>query len=239
MGKYYPTVLKKLRTRRYSSFSTSASSGSSARIAYLSIQIFLNRIQADAFRRQLDYRATETGLHTGLGDEWLRLGGLKIAIDGGTSLHSAYMYEPFEGESEVCDYNRLNPEQLRRYFRTAQEHGWDVGIHTCGDRAMDMVVEAFADVIETCPNPDARHNVIHAYFPSDRALDLMAEHNIGKGLDDLSLSRERHDLPRCGSGADRQLGHPQHGFGQPLPGSLRLGHTAQQRGQPGRSRPSH
>jgi predicted amidohydrolase YtcJ len=128
---------------------------------------------------QLDYRALETGLRTGLGDEWLRLGGLKMAIDGGTSSHTAYMYEPFEGESEVRNYNRLNPEQLRRYFRIAQEHGWDVGIHTCGDRAMDMVVEAFADVMEDLPVADARHNVIHAYFPSERAIDLMAKHNIG------------------------------------------------------------
>ena len=139
---------------------------------------------------QLDYRATETGLHTGLGDEWLRLGGLKMAIDGGTSSHSAYMYEPFEGESEVRDYNRLNPEQLRRYFRTAQEYGWDVGIHTCGDRAMDMVVEAFADVIRECPNRDARHNVIHAYFPSDHALELMAEHNIGAVIQPTFLYHE-------------------------------------------------
>jgi predicted amidohydrolase YtcJ len=78
------------------------------------------------------------------------------------------MYEPFEGEPQVRNYNRLNPEQLRRYFRTAQEFGWDVGVHTCGDHAMDMVVEAFADVIEACPNPDARHNVIHAFFPVTR-----------------------------------------------------------------------
>ncbi len=139
---------------------------------------------------QLDYRAMETGLRTGLGDEWLRLGGLKMAIDGGTSSHTAYMYEPFEGESEVRNYNRLNPEQLRRYFCTAQEHGWDVGIHTCGDRAMDMVVEAFADVIQAYPNPDARHNVIHAYFPSDNALALMQKYNIGAVIQPTFLYHE-------------------------------------------------
>ncbi|MCB9161185.1 MAG: amidohydrolase [Caldilineaceae bacterium] len=128
---------------------------------------------------ELDARATSTGLMTGLGDAWLRLGGLKMAIDGGTSSHTAFMYAPFEGEATVGNFNRLDPAQLRRYFRTAQEHGWDVGIHTCGDRAMDMVVDAFSEVVRELPNPDARHNVIHAYFPSERALDQMGRHNIG------------------------------------------------------------
>ena len=128
---------------------------------------------------ELDARALSTGLTTGLGDPWLRLGGLKMAIDGGTSSRTAFMYAPFEGESSVGNFNRLDPAQLRRYFRTAQEHGWDVGIHTCGDRAMDMVVDALTEVVAEVPNPDARHNVIHAYFPSDRALELMARHAIG------------------------------------------------------------
>ena len=127
---------------------------------------------------ELEARARGLGIATGLGDEWLRLGGLKMAIDGGTSSHTAFMYAPFEGETHVGDFNRLDPQTLRRHFRTAQALGWDVGIHTCGDRAMDMVVDAFADVARTTPWPDARHNVIHAYFPSDRALAQMAAHRI-------------------------------------------------------------
>jgi predicted amidohydrolase YtcJ len=128
--------------------------------------------------RQLDYRARELGVFSGLGDEWLRLGGLKMAIDGGTSSHTAYMYEPFEGENEVVNYNRLATADLRRFFQVAQESSWDVGIHVCGDRATDMAVDAFAHVSRNAPRPDMRHSVIHAYFPSDRAIDQMAEHHI-------------------------------------------------------------
>jgi predicted amidohydrolase YtcJ len=128
---------------------------------------------------ELEARARSLGLRSGLGDEWLRLGGMKMAIDGGTSSHTAFMHEPFEGETEVRNFNRLDPATLRRHFRTAQELGWDVGIHTTGDRAMDMVVDAFAAVAREVSWPDARHNVIHAYFPSDRALRQMGEHRIG------------------------------------------------------------
>ena len=132
----------------------------------------------DEHEAQLNHRANGLGLSSGMGDEWLRLGGLKMALDGGTTPHTAYMYEPFEGESKVINYNRLSVDQLQHYFLMAQELNWDVGIHVCGDRGQDIVVDALAHVAKTSPWADARHNIIHAYFPSDRALAQMAEHRI-------------------------------------------------------------
>ncbi len=136
----------------------------------------------DEEETQLDYRAKELGIYTGLGDEWLRIGGLKMAIDGGTTPHTAYMYEPYEGDTELVAFNRLGLDDLYRYFRTAQELGWDVGIHCCGDHAQDMAVDTFARVARDVPNLDARHNIVHAYFPTPKALDQMAEYNIAAVL---------------------------------------------------------
>ena len=127
---------------------------------------------------RLDARAAELGIYSGFGDAWLRIGGLKMAIDGGTSSRTAYMYEPFEGETVVRPFNRLQTDDLRRFFTRAQELNWDVGIHCCGDRAQDMAVDALAYAAERHPRPDARHSIIHAYFPTDRALAQMAEHRI-------------------------------------------------------------
>jgi predicted amidohydrolase YtcJ len=132
----------------------------------------------DETEAQLDARASELGIYSGVGDEWLRIGGLKMAIDGGTSSHTAYMYEPFEGETEVGRFNRLDTADLYRYYRRAQELGWDTGIHCCGDRSQDMAVDALARVAGELPRPDARHNIIHAYFPTDHSLDLMARYHI-------------------------------------------------------------
>jgi len=131
---------------------------------------------------QLDYRARELGIYSGLGDEWLRIGALKMAIDGGTTPHTAYMYEPYLGDTELVAFNRIELDALHRYFRTAQELGWDVGIHCCGDHAQDMAVDTFARVAREVPRPDARHNIIHAYFPTPQALDQMAQYNIAAVL---------------------------------------------------------
>ena len=125
----------------------------------------------DESETHLNYRSNELGLYSGFGNEWLRLGALKMAIDGGTTSRTAYMYEPFNGETEVRDFNRLDMDQLYRYFRIAQEQGWDVGIHCCGDRAQDVAVTAFARALEDVPAHDARHSIIHAYFPTAHALE--------------------------------------------------------------------
>jgi predicted amidohydrolase YtcJ len=130
----------------------------------------------------LDCRARELGIYSGLGDDWLRIGGLKMAIDGGTTPHTAFMYEPYEGDTDLVAFNRIELDALHRYLRTAQELGWDVGIHCCGDHAQDMAVDTFAQVAREVRRPDARHNIIHAYFPTVRALEQMAATNIAAVL---------------------------------------------------------
>ena len=81
-------------------------------------------------------------------------------------------------EAEVVNYNRLSLDDLRRFFTTANELGWDVGIHCCGDHAQDLAVDALAAVAAAVPRADARHSIIHAYFPTPHSLEQMARHNI-------------------------------------------------------------
>jgi hypothetical protein len=127
----------------------------------------------------LEHRAKESAIISGLGNEWLRIGALKMLIDGGTTPHTAFMYEPYVGDSKLVAFNLISQDKLRQYFRTAQELGWDIGIHCCGDHAQDMAVDTFADIIREVPRPDARHSIIHGYFPTPRALDQMAESKLG------------------------------------------------------------
>ena len=133
---------------------------------------------------------------SGLGDDWLRLGGLKMAVDGGTTSHTAWMFQPFLGETEVRDYNRLNPADLRRYFARGHALGWDIGIHAIGDRAHHEAAAAFADVIAAAPPRDHRHNLIHAYFASEESLQQMARHNLAAVIQPTFIYFEGDDLFR-------------------------------------------
>lgn len=143
----------------------------------------------------LDDRAAGLGVASGLGDDWLRLGALKMAVDGGTTSHTAWMFQPFVGETEVKDYNRLNPADLRRYFAQGHDHGWDIGIHAIGDRAHHEVAAAFAAVLADRER-DARHQLIHAYFATEESLQHMARYDLAAVIQPTFIYYEGDDLFR-------------------------------------------
>lgn len=143
----------------------------------------------------LDARAAALGVASGLGDEWLRLGALKMAVDGGTTSHTAWMFHPFVGETEVKDYNRLDPADLQSYFARGHDLGWDIGIHAIGDRAHHEVAAAFAAVLRD-RDGDARHQMIHAYFATPESLDHMARHRLAAVIQPTFIYYEGDDLFR-------------------------------------------
>ena len=150
----------------------------------------------DESRAQLDARAAELGVFSGLGDAWLSIGALKMAVDGGTTSRTAWMFEPFVGETKVQDFNRLDPEELREFFGAGHALGWDIGIHAIGDRAAHESALAFADVIAASANKDHRHNIIHAYFADEPSLAALAEHQIGVVIQPTFIYYEGDDLFR-------------------------------------------
>ncbi|MEY2847177.1 MAG: hypothetical protein RL076_2723 [Chloroflexota bacterium] len=149
----------------------------------------------EEIEKELDDRAANLGLWSGLGDDMLRLTALKMAVDGGTTSRTAWMFKPFVGESVVRDFNRLNPADLRRYFKRGHDLGWDIGIHAIGDRAHHESALAFADAVAANPR-DHRHNIIHAYFASEESLQAMAKYKIGAVIQPTFIYFEGDDLFR-------------------------------------------
>ncbi|WP_395670257.1 amidohydrolase [Phenylobacterium sp.] len=107
-----------------------------------------------------------TGLRTGFGDDWLRLGSIKVFADGvwGTT---AAVYKPFwkgSGTTWVPD-NRgglnLEPAELQSIVKRAHAGGWQVWVHANGDRAQDEVLTAVEAAQAATPRPDARHRIEH------------------------------------------------------------------------------
>jgi predicted amidohydrolase YtcJ len=52
--------------------------------------------------------------------------------------------------------------------------GLHIGTHAIGDRAIDLVVDSYADAIRRNPRHGIRHAIIHCNIPTDHALDMMA-----------------------------------------------------------------
>ncbi len=126
----------------------------------------------------LQERFAGIGVGGGLGDDLLRLEGIKLMIDGGMSDRTARMFDAYLNEPENRGTWVVEPRRLVELIRWVHDLGWPMDIHTCGDEAQETVVQAFASSQRENPKPWLRHRVHHAYFPTPTALVVMAEAQI-------------------------------------------------------------
>jgi predicted amidohydrolase YtcJ len=111
----------------------------------------------DAMRFGLDL-----GLRTGFGDDWLRIGPMKIWLDGSLIARTAAVVEPFCDHGHSQGYLQDNPELMRRRMVAAHLGGWRVAAHAIGDRAIDFALDCFEEAQQRRPRPELRHRIEHA-----------------------------------------------------------------------------
>ena len=127
---------------------------------------------------QLDRLLETYPFASGFGNAWIRYGGLKMAIDGGLTSGTALKSWPYKGENAPRQVQlRLDLDKLDGYVKNAHDHGWDVGIHVMGDIAVERAVDAIYKAVQANPRPH-RHHIIHAYYPTEEALEKMARAGI-------------------------------------------------------------
>lgn len=126
----------------------------------------------------LKERILESGLFGGFGNDLLRVGGVKLLLDGGIGDRTARMFQPYANEPENRGVWVIDPGELPSIVRWTHDLGFSIDSHACGDEAQLRIVEAYSDAMQQNPQPQLRHRVHHAYFPTDQALHLMARHRI-------------------------------------------------------------
>jgi predicted amidohydrolase YtcJ len=108
------------------------------------------------------------GCRYNFGNEWLKVGGAKIIADGIPPLKTAWMYEPYldgtYGGLVVDGSSAVEQEaNLREMIRLLHRNRLQIGIHSCGERTIDVCSDQYMKCIEEDPW-DARHYIIHSDF---------------------------------------------------------------------------
>jgi predicted amidohydrolase YtcJ len=114
-----------------------------------------------------------------LGQGLLLSCGAKIYMDGSGAGRTAWTYQEWNKNQTEVDhgnfgYPLLKPDVYRQMVRLLHQAHINVGTHAIGDRAIDWVVDTYAAVENETPILSLRHSIIHANFPSDHAIDVMA-----------------------------------------------------------------
>ncbi len=102
-----------------------------------------------------------TGIRTGFGDEWLRIGAVKYGADGSASERTMRMSTPYIGRPDDYGILTMTQEEIHEVVEEAHRRGFQIGIHANGDVAIDMVLNAYERVQEIWPRPDPRYRIEH------------------------------------------------------------------------------
>jgi predicted amidohydrolase YtcJ len=114
-------------------------------------------------------------MHTGFGDDLLRVDGLKLLLDGG--VEAAAMDEPYANDPDFHGHLLIEPEDIELLVSAGVDRGWKVGAHAAGDLTLRTLIDVYERVLRDRPHlPPGTLVVEHAFLADakqrKRAIDL-------------------------------------------------------------------
>ena len=127
----------------------------------------LFRIASSTTPEELDDVIASWDAAPGEGDEWLRVGGVKLGVDGG--FEGGWMREPY---AEPWGQNRtfyglqtFATEPYTQLVVQLNRRGWRVATHAVGDAAIDLVLDAYEAAHADRSIAGKRWVIEHGFLP--------------------------------------------------------------------------
>jgi predicted amidohydrolase YtcJ len=113
------------------------------------------------------------GVRTGMGNEWVKIGGMKMACDGSISERTARLSQPYTGRPNDYGIIVMDDEQLYPYAKKAYDAGWQIGIHANGDIGIDLTLKLYERLHKENPKKDPRFRIEHCTMINDNLIQRM------------------------------------------------------------------
>ena len=147
------------------------------------------RVNSEAPLKEAEQEMRDFGFTSGFGDDFLRIGHLKLALDGGILIGTAYLRAPYGENTEVYGFHdpdyrgvlRVPPEKINAIVKLGNRLGWRMTAHSTGGASTDALLDAFEEADKDKPIGDRRFSIIHANFPNERV--IARARNLGVILD--------------------------------------------------------
>lgn len=110
----------------------------------------------------------------------LKIGGAKMILDGSPQGKSAWLSEPYEGETDYCGYPTHEDAYVEKCCQAAVSGSYQLLAHCNGDAASQQFLDSYEKAVKSIPNADRglRPVMIHCQTIRDDQLERMAEINM-------------------------------------------------------------
>ncbi len=118
------------------------------------------------------------GYNTGYGDEFFKIGPLKLIADGSLGARTAALTRPYKDAPHTYGILVFNQEELDNLVDIAHSKGMQVAIHAIGDKAMYMAFESIEKALDKNPKKDHRCGIVHCQITDKYLLNKFKELNV-------------------------------------------------------------
>ena len=112
----------------------------------------------------------DAGIRTGFGNEWVRVGGMKLTCDGSISERTARLSEPYVGRPNDYGIIVMDEKELYEYAIKAHRADWQIGIHANGDVGIHKALNVFERLQREHPREDPRFRLEHCTLINEELL---------------------------------------------------------------------
>ncbi len=117
----------------------------------------------------------DKGLRTGAGSRMYKMGPLKLLQDGSLGARTAYLSRPYADDESQSGFPIHSQQELDTLIGMANENGIPAAVHVIGDRAMDMVLDAYEKAFAAHPRKDHRSGLVHCQISRPDQFDRIKE----------------------------------------------------------------
>jgi predicted amidohydrolase YtcJ len=158
----------------------------------------------------VDAALAASGIRQGEGDEQLRIGGIKLAVDGGFEggLMRDLYEKPWDDNGSYRGLQTIDTERYTTAVRDLNRQDWRIATHAVGDAAMDLVLNAYEKANADRAIADRRWSIEHAFIGRPDHLPRLRALNI-------AISAQNH-LYLAGPSLVKYWGAPRAGITTPV-----------------------
>jgi len=117
------------------------------------------------------------GIQAACGDPFLRLGTVKLFVDGSMGAGTALFFEPYADDPSTSGLPIHSQSNLNDLVKNADRAGLQIAAHAIGDKANAWILEAFTQARKENGVREARHRVEHAQVVREQ--DVIRFHELG------------------------------------------------------------
>ncbi len=115
------------------------------------------------------------GVRTLFGNDFLKLGSIKMYIDGSMGARTAVFSEPYADEPSTNGIFAISTEELEQRVLRAHKLGMQVAIHAIGDKAIETALNAIEFALEKVPRRNHRHRIEHCEVLTEKLIQRIKE----------------------------------------------------------------